>query len=63
MIDVRELKLDNNRRVIVTSDIHANLALFQELLEKGELYDRRLFIHQWRSLRERAGQPVDGCIC
>ncbi|MCG7345712.1 metallophosphoesterase [Sporosarcina sp. ACRSL] len=34
MIDVRELKLDKNRRVIVTSDIHANLPLFQELLEK-----------------------------
>ena len=34
MIDVRELKLDKNRRVIITSDIHANLPLFQELLEK-----------------------------
>ncbi|WP_262177151.1 metallophosphoesterase [Saccharococcus sp. Marseille-Q5394] len=34
MIDVRELKLEKDRRVIITSDIHANLPLFQELLEK-----------------------------
>ena len=26
--------MDENRRVIITSDIHANLPLFQELLEK-----------------------------
>ncbi|WP_339253959.1 metallophosphoesterase [Sporosarcina sp. FSL W8-0480] len=34
MIDVRELKLERDRRVIITSDVHANLPLFQRLLEK-----------------------------
>ncbi|WP_432360928.1 metallophosphoesterase [Sporosarcina sp. UB5] len=34
MIEVRKLKLDENRRMIITSDIHANLPLFQQLLEK-----------------------------
>lgn len=34
MIDSRELKLEKDRRVIITSDVHANLPLFQELLEK-----------------------------
>ncbi|MDN4608349.1 metallophosphoesterase [Sporosarcina highlanderae] len=32
MIDVRELKLDKDRRIIITSDVHANLPLFQRLL-------------------------------
>lgn len=32
MIEIRELKLEKNRRVIITSDIHANLPLFQQLL-------------------------------
>ncbi|WP_252504184.1 metallophosphoesterase [Sporosarcina sp. Marseille-Q4943] len=34
MIEVRKLKLEKNRRMIITSDIHANLPLFQQLLEK-----------------------------
>ncbi|MFS0690337.1 metallophosphoesterase [Sporosarcina sp. 179-K 8C2 HS] len=34
MIEVRKLKLDENKRMIITSDIHANLPLFQQLLEK-----------------------------
>ena len=33
MIDVRGLKLEKDRRVIITSDVHANLPLFQRLLE------------------------------
>ena len=46
MIDVKELKLDKNRRVIVTSDIHANLPLFQELLAKvNYTTDDYLFIN------------------
>lgn len=34
MIDIRELKLEKDRRVIITSDVHAHRPLFQELLEK-----------------------------
>ncbi|MFE8698366.1 metallophosphoesterase [Cytobacillus sp. FJAT-53684] len=34
MLNVRELKLNPNRRVIIISDIHASLALFTRLLEK-----------------------------
>lgn len=34
MIDVRELILEKDRRVIITSDIHAHLPLFQKLLTK-----------------------------
>ncbi|TQR19110.1 metallophosphoesterase [Psychrobacillus vulpis] len=34
MIEVRRLQLDNTKRTIVISDIHANLKLFQELLNK-----------------------------
>ncbi|MGG0670611.1 metallophosphoesterase [Lederbergia citrisecunda] len=34
MLDVRELKLEKDRRVIITSDVHANLPLFRQLLEK-----------------------------
>ncbi|WP_248513394.1 metallophosphoesterase, partial [Sporosarcina sp. NCCP-2222] len=34
MIDIRNVKLDKDRRVIIISDIHANLPLFKRLLEK-----------------------------
>lgn len=34
MIDVRELKLEKDRRVIITSDVHANVPLFEQLLKK-----------------------------
>lgn len=46
MIDVRELKLEKGRRVIITSDVHANLSLFQELLAKvNYTTDDYLFIN------------------
>lgn len=34
MIDLQPLNLDKNRRIIIVSDIHANLPLFKRLLEK-----------------------------
>lgn len=34
MIDIQPLDLDKNRRIIIVSDIHANLPLFKRLLEK-----------------------------
>ncbi|MEN2767044.1 metallophosphoesterase [Ornithinibacillus xuwenensis] len=34
MINIKKLDLDETRRMIITSDIHTNLKLFQELLEK-----------------------------
>ncbi|MCG3086436.1 metallophosphoesterase [Sporosarcina cyprini] len=34
MIDIRTLELDENRRIIIISDIHANLPLFKRLLGK-----------------------------
>ncbi|MBB4825430.1 protein phosphatase [Sporosarcina luteola] len=34
MIDIRRIDLDQRRRVIISSDIHANLPLFKRLLEK-----------------------------
>lgn len=46
MIAVRELKLEKERRVIITSDVHANLPLFQQLLEKvNYTTDDYLFIN------------------
>lgn len=46
MIDVRELKLEKDRRVVIISDIHANLPLFQQLLEKvGYTTEDYLFIN------------------
>ncbi|WP_010096440.1 metallophosphoesterase family protein [Ornithinibacillus scapharcae] len=34
MINVQKLTLDKSKRIIITSDIHANLKLFKKLLEK-----------------------------
>lgn len=34
MINVQKLSLDKSKRIIITSDIHANLPLFNNLLEK-----------------------------
>lgn len=36
MIDIRQLDLEKDRRIIITSDIHTNLPLFKRLLEKVE---------------------------
>lgn len=46
MIEVRKLNLDNTRRIIVTSDVHANLNLFKKLLDKVRFSpDDYLFIN------------------
>ncbi|MDZ5472867.1 metallophosphoesterase [Bacillus sp. 31A1R] len=46
MLDVRSLTLDKTKRIIVTSDIHANLELFKKLLNKVNFTeDDYLFIN------------------
>ncbi|WP_260858022.1 metallophosphoesterase [Bacillus sp. FJAT-22090] len=46
IIDVRKLQLDNTKRAIVISDIHANLMLFKKLLQKVDYTeDDYLFIN------------------
>lgn len=45
MLNIHKLNLDQNRRVIIVSDIHANLSLFKRLLEKVHYHpDDYLFI-------------------
>lgn len=46
MIDIKQVKIDKSRRVIVLSDVHANLPLLQKLLQKVQ-YTREdyLFIN------------------
>ncbi|WP_047980328.1 metallophosphoesterase [Ornithinibacillus contaminans] len=39
MIEVQKLKLDATKRLIITSDIHADIALFKNLLEKVDFKD------------------------
>ncbi|WP_337019219.1 metallophosphoesterase [Oceanobacillus massiliensis] len=39
MIDIRKLDLDKTKRIIVISDIHANLQLFEKLLDKVNYSD------------------------
>lgn len=46
MIEVRKLQLDKTKRAIVISDIHANLKLFKDLLQKIEYMEEDyLFIN------------------
>lgn len=44
MIEIKKLELDETRRLIVISDIHGNLELFQKLLQKVNFTERDCLI-------------------